>query len=191
MMLRAKRLLFTAGIALSMSGVCQAQTAPHHGQHGEAPPAAQPYAGQQAHTITSLSADEVQGFLEGRGMGLARPAELNGFPGPMHVLELDKDLALTDVQRAKLKASMDAVKAKTRALGLRYIAAEQAVDEAFRVNAGPKVTAARVATASKLRGDIRYAHLAAHLEITPLLTASQRARYAELRGYQDHGKHKR
>jgi Spy/CpxP family protein refolding chaperone len=182
------------GFALAGSSICFAQTAPHnpsgvtHGQHGALP--AQPNASQQARGITSLSADEVQGFLEGRGMGLAKPAELNGFPGPMHVLELDKDLALTDVQRAKMKASMDTVKAKTRILGAHYIAAERALDEAFRANAGPKVIAARVAAANKLLGDIRYAHLTAHLEITPLLTASQRARYAALRGYPDHSQHK-
>jgi hypothetical protein len=48
----------------------------------------QPYAGQQDRAIAGLSADEVKAFLDGRGMGLAKPAEVNGYPGPMHVLEL-------------------------------------------------------------------------------------------------------
>ena len=38
--------------------------------------------------IKSLSQDDQSALLAGRGMGLARPAELNGYPGPAHVLEL-------------------------------------------------------------------------------------------------------
>jgi LTXXQ motif family protein len=187
------------GLVIALTVATTPALAQHAG-HGAPPapaaqaPTAQPYAGQQARNISSLSPEDVQGFLDGRGMGLAKPAELNGFPGPMHVLEHDKDLALTDAQRAKVKASMDAMKAKARALGKRYVEAEKAVDDAFRANAGAQRIAARVVVANKLLGDIRMAHLAAHLEITPLLSAQQRSKYAELRGYtggaHDPSKHK-
>ena len=142
-----------------------------------------PYVGQQSRAVASLSAEDVAGFLAGRGMGLAKAAELNGLPGPMHVLEHDKALLLTTDQRTKVKAAMAAMRAKAIALGQRYIDAEKALDDAFKSGAATDVIAARVADANRLLGDVRMAHLAAHIEITPLLSADQRTRYAALRGY--------
>jgi hypothetical protein len=75
---------------------------------------------------------------------------------------------------------------QTRAveLGAQYVAAEKALDQAFRSRtADPATVAARVAEANRLLGEVRMSHLAAHLEITPLLSAEQRARYTQLRGY--------
>ena len=36
--------------------------------------------------IRGLSEQEIDDLTNGRGMGLARAAELNGYPGPLHVL---------------------------------------------------------------------------------------------------------
>ncbi len=58
-----------------------------------------PYAGQQTRAIKALSRSETQDLLDGKGMGLAKAAELNGYPGPMHVLELARRLQLSPVQR--------------------------------------------------------------------------------------------
>lgn len=149
-----------------------------------------PYAGQQARTVTSLSPEELSGFLEGRGMGLAKAAELNGYPGPMHLLELEKELGLTADQRREVELTLQRMKARAADLGRRYVEAERAVDAAFRAEgADPAVIAARVAEANRLLGEVRLAHLNAHLEVTPLLTPRQRARYAELRGYRGGHKH--
>jgi hypothetical protein len=57
-----------------------------------------PYAGQERRSIKALSDNEVRDLAEGRGMGLARAAELNSFPGPMHVLELANELGLSEAQ---------------------------------------------------------------------------------------------
>jgi Spy/CpxP family protein refolding chaperone len=167
-----------------------AQAPHHHGkQHKQT---VQPYAGQQTRSVASLSGEDVQGFLDGRGMGLARSAELNGHPGPMHVLELAEALRLTPEQREHVQAAFDRMKAKARQLGEAYVAAERAVDQAFKSGpADAAVVAARVAEANRLLGEVRLAHLAAHIEITPLLTAEQRARYAELRGYGMHAGHEK
>jgi Spy/CpxP family protein refolding chaperone len=167
-----------------------AQTHQHGAkQHRDA---AQPYAGQQARDIASLSAEEQQGFLDGRGMGLAKSAELNGHPGPMHVLEFESELGLTSEQRQLVKAAFDRMKARAKILGEEYLTAERAVDAAFRSGTtDPALVAARVAEANRLLGEVRLSHLVAHIEITPLLTPAQRARYAELRGYgKAHGHHK-
>jgi hypothetical protein len=150
-------------------------------QHATAP--TQPYAGQHTRAITSLSPEEIDGFLKAAGMGLAKPAELNGFPGPMHVIELAPQLGLTADQMAKTQAAMDTMKARGRELGAAYVAAEAAVDDAFRSGASHDVIAARVAQAGQLLAEIRMAHLDAHLAITPLLSPTQRVRYTGLRGY--------
>jgi Spy/CpxP family protein refolding chaperone len=166
----------------------------HHGgaHHGKS--TAQPYAGQQTRSVASLSEEDVRGFLEGRGMGLARSAELNGHPGPMHVLELDEQLKLSAEQRSQVQAAFDRMKARAIVLGAAYVEAEQAVDAAFKSGtANGAAVAALIAEANRLLGEVRLAHLQAHIEITPLLTPEQRARYAELRGYGGsvaHGRHK-
>jgi Spy/CpxP family protein refolding chaperone len=170
----ASALVLVATVALAQS---------HHRQHHKAP-TAQPYAGQQTRIVASLSDDEVKSFLDGRGMGLAKSAELNGHPGPMHVLELAEALKLTPEQRRLVKDSFDRMQAKAKALGEAYIKAEKAVDDAFK--AGPakaSEVSALVAEANRLLGEVRLSHLLAHVEITPLLTPEQRTRYAELRGY--------
>lgn len=158
--------------------VAFAQTHHHHGQ------AAQPYASQQTRTVASLSDEDVKGFLDGRGMGLAKSAELNGHPGPMHVLELADELRLSAEQHEVVKAAFERMKAKAKALGDAYVKAERAVDQAFKSGtADAAEVAARVAEANRLLGEVRLSHLLAHVEITPLLTPEQRARYAQLRGY--------
>jgi Spy/CpxP family protein refolding chaperone len=160
----------------------------NHGQRNK--PAAQPYAGQEMREVASLSAQELKDLQDGRGMGLARSAEVNGHPGPAHVLELADELRLTPEQRHLVTAVFERMQAKAKALGDAYIKAEKAVDQAFK--AGPAKAAevsARVAEASRLLGEVRLSHLQAHVEISPLLTPEQRARYAELRGYAGDGAH--
>jgi Spy/CpxP family protein refolding chaperone len=138
--------------------------------------------------VASVSAEEQKDFLDGRGMGLARSAELNGHPGPMHVLELADELGLTPEQRRQVEAAFRRMKVQAKALGVAYIDAEKAVDQAFKSsNADAAVVEARVAEASRLLGEVRLSHLLAHLEIAPILTPEQRARYAELRGYAGKG----
>lgn len=52
------------------------------------PEAAAPYAGIARRSVKALSDREISDLRTGRGMGLALAAELNGYPGPAHVLEL-------------------------------------------------------------------------------------------------------
>ncbi len=56
---------------------------------------------QSAPPPKALSASDVQALDEGRGMGTAKPAELNGYPGPMHVLQLAAELELSREQRER------------------------------------------------------------------------------------------
>ena len=81
----------------------------------------QPYAGQDQRGIKSLSADEVKQYTSGAGMGYAKPAEPNRYPGPMHVLELADKLELTQQQLGQVQALMDAHKAEARAIGAKSV----------------------------------------------------------------------
>jgi len=154
---------------------------------------AQLYAGQHQRAIASFSEDEVSGLREGRGLGFAKPAELNGYPGPLHVLELAVELGLTDEQRKVVEAIFARMKEDARAAGVRYLEAESEVEAAFRSgDATPERIAALVRQADAARAEVRLAHLKAHLETAPLLTVEQRRRYSELRGYsaQDNRQHR-
>lgn len=142
------------------------------------------YAGQEGRRLKALSADEIAGYTEGRGMGFARTAELNGFPGPMHVLEHASALGLSDAQARASRELMDRHKAEVRDLGRQYIAAEEALEALFqRREVDPAALREATDRAARLQGRIRAAHLETHLAQTRLLTAEQVARYNTLRGY--------
>ena len=63
-----------------------------------------PYAGMPTRAIKALSDQQIADLRAGRCMGMALPAELNGYPGPAHVLELADKLELTPDQRASVQA---------------------------------------------------------------------------------------
>ena len=158
-------------------------------QHGGAP--ASPYAGQERREVSSLSPAEVADLRAGRGMGLARPAELNGYPGPLHVLELAAALELSADQRARTEALHARMQAAAREAGARWIEAERELDALFRTRqATPQSLRAALDRIGALQARVREVHLQAHLEQTALLTPTQIERYVQLRGYGDgHGRH--
>jgi Spy/CpxP family protein refolding chaperone len=143
-----------------------------------------PYAGEQGREIASLSEDDLAELARGGGWGLARTAELNGVPGPAHLLELADEIDLDAEQRAAITAIRDEMRAEAIAVGERFVAAERALDAAF-TNAVPDADALErlVSEAGSARAALRLVHLAAHLRTAPLLTPEQVARYAVLRGY--------
>ena len=145
---------------------------------------AQPYSGQQARSIKALSEDDVKQYLNGAGMGYARAAELNRFPGPMHVLELADKLSLTGAQRSQTESLMAAHKAEARQLGHKVVEAERALDALFRSErVGEKDLALHVSAVAQAQAGYRLSHLETHRRMRALLTPRQVARYDELRGY--------
>lgn len=143
-----------------------------------------PYAGEQTRPIKALSAEETRDLLEGRGSGLAKSAELNRHPGPMHVLELAGPLGLSDSDAAAVRRVFEAMRVEARALGAEIVAAEGELDRLFAF--GPTDAAAVEALTAKigaLQGRLRAVHLNAHLAIRPMLAAETVARYDALRGY--------
>lgn len=164
---------------LISTGLLFAATAAH-----PAEPVVSAYAGQQARTIKALSAEDVEALRSGQGMGFAKAAELNGYPGPAHVLALADDLRLTPEQLSKTRAIEAAMRTRAKALGAELIAAEQELDTLFASKhvdvQSLNTSIARIGT---LQAELRETHLAAHLDQASLLDAAQTARYIELRGY--------
>lgn len=154
---------------------------------GSAPVAAQhqPYAGQHERDIKALSAEVVKQYLEGAGMGYAKAAELNHYPGPAHVLELADPLNLTSEQRTATKRLMDAHRVEARAIGAKLVESEQTLEVLFRSG---KVDHAQLAEAvrraASLEGEYRLSHLETHRRLRAILTDEQVARYDGLRGYE-------
>jgi Spy/CpxP family protein refolding chaperone len=146
--------------------------------------AAQPYAGFQDRAIAGLSEDDIAQLRAGSGWGLALPAELNGKPGPAHLLELAEALELTPEQRAAIEAIRAEMQAEAIAAGERLIEAERALSDAFAGEGlAPERLAALIAASEAARAELRFVHLSRHLETVPLLTAQQIDRYNVLRGY--------
>ena len=143
-----------------------------------------PYAGQESRDIKSLSADEVAGLLAGKGMGFAKPAELNGYPGPAHVLELADKLALTPQQRRQTEDLFAGMQQRAIAEGRALVDEERKLDRLFATRAiDPAALAATLDRIAILQSRVRAAHLEAHLAQAAILEPAQMAKYAALRGY--------
>ena len=144
----------------------------------------QPYAGFEQRTIKALSDKEIAELRAGRGMGLALAAELNGYPGPTHVLEQAEALELTPAQRARTEGVLDAMKTEAVRLGARLIEQEADLDRLFATRtASPAALDAATAAIGITQGALRAAHLRAHLAMMEVLTPEQVQRYVHLRGY--------
>jgi len=145
----------------------------------------QPYAGLDQRPIKALSQQQVDDLRAGRGMGLALAAELNGYPGPSHVLELGDRLDLTTDQRVKVQRLFDAMKQETVPLGNKLVEQERALEDLFssRVVTAESLKTS-IAAISETQGQLRESHLKYHLSTAALLDQNQMQRYAELRGYQ-------
>src|SRR5918993_1587955 len=126
----------------------------------ETAPAPQPYAGLQSRAVKALSEQEIADLRAGRGMGLALPAELNGYPGPVHVLELGEGIGMSAEQRARVEALHAAMRAEAIPLGERLIAQETDLDRLF---AERRATPANLQVATEAVGATQGALRAAHL----------------------------
>lgn len=148
-------------------------------EHG-APPAA---AATSAHSTAGYSAEErAAGLREGKGMGLAMPAEGNGYPGPRHVLELADQLNLTPDQRRRTQALFDDMRTDASRLGEQLLTQEAELYAIFRerrANAGLlESTARRIGETEAL---LKVAHLRAHLAMMEILSPAQVRQYVQLR----------
>ncbi len=143
-----------------------------------------PYAGEQTREIKALSEGDIDNLRAGRGMGLARPAELNSYPGPRHVLDSAVELQLTSGQIAALSREFDSMKAAAIPVGEKIIERETALDRLFTgKHATTEAVRALTIEIGQLQGELRAVHLNAHVATVAILTPAQVAHYNDLRGY--------
>src|SRR5882672_4198405 len=161
-------------LTMALAGPAVAQHQPHQA----------PYTGLQQRPVKALSDQQLADLRAGRGMGLALSGELNGYPGPSHVLELADQLQLTAEQRQRIQQLFDAMKAEAIPVGERLIAQESALDREFaEKKIAPASLISLTARIGETQGQLRAVHLKYHLVTAELLTPHQNHRYAALRGY--------
>lgn len=142
------------------------------------------YAGFETRAIKSLSETDLEELRRGGGWGLALAAELNGVPGPAHLLELRDEVQLSADQVAAIQAIFDEMQSDAVAAGARLIEAEEAIESAFRADdLDDERLLALIVEAEAARAELRFIHLSRHLSTPSLLSADQISRYNMLRGY--------
>ena len=147
---------------------------PHqHGHGGDAQP---------HRRVEACEREFEQVVADGRGAGLAFAADQNGYPGPLHVLELKDRLRLTGEQETRMRALLEAMFAESRPRAAKLAEAEARLRRLFAAgSADDAVVRAAVAEAERARAELRLAHVLTHLRTRDLLTEEQRRIYQQLR----------
>lgn len=143
-----------------------------------------PYSGEELRTIKSLSEKEIEQYLSGAGMGLAKAAELNHYPGPKHVLELADTLGISAEKKRMLEKIYAEMKTAAIDAGKQIVEMEKVLNDAFTADT---ITLTQLEHVTKeigaLQATLRFVHLRAHIATKSLMTKHQIHLYDQLRGY--------
>jgi Spy/CpxP family protein refolding chaperone len=124
-------------------------------------------------------------LLNGAGMGQAMYAEENGYPSPSRVLGLKDDLGLTKDQLYKTDQLMNNVMVSAKVKGQEIVEAEEDLNKLFAAGTlSEKSLRSRLERIGRLRGELRFIHLQAHLKMKQILSPNQVERYNQLRGHE-------
>ncbi|WP_419905837.1 Spy/CpxP family protein refolding chaperone [Kiloniella sp.] len=142
------------------------------------------YLGEEQRGIKSLSAEDINELQAGRGWGLAKAAELNGIPGPSHVLKMKEELHLTPQQVTKIQELFDQMKATAVVQGEKLIVLEQELGQSFKNKTIDQIKLRLLLEQIQdARTNLRFTHLSTHLHTHKILTTDQTKKYNHLRGY--------
>jgi hypothetical protein len=176
------RLLVLAGALLVGCAAVHAQGHQHHDMGSMPGMAATPSAASAASSAGYTPEERAAGLREGRGMGLAMPAEANGYPGPRHVLELAEQIGLSADQRARTQALFETMRERAQRLGARLLAQEAGLDSMFAAHrATPALLEAAARRIGETEASLKVAHLRTHLAMMDILSPEQVARYVAAR----------
>lgn len=154
-------------------------------QHHHMASAASAQSGEQRHH--AFLEEERAAIARGEGFGMAFPAELNGYPGPRHILDLQNELKLRPDQTAAVQKLFEEMKQQALAHGKDVLQAEGELEQMFRANRPEAELREQVLRIASLRGELRWVHLRAHVAAAALLTKEQIAAYSQLRHGSHHG----
>jgi len=142
------------------------------------------YAGQEKRLIKSLSPGDIAELKRGGGWGLAKAAELNGVPGPAHLLEMKDKIPLSDVQISAISKLFKQMQTKAIYQGERLIALEMELERHFQNRTiNDELLWSLLSAIAKTRRELRYIHLVTHLKTPEILSEDQIRKYNALRGY--------
>jgi len=142
------------------------------------------YVGQEGRAIKSLSPDDIAELRRGGGWGLARAAELNGVPGPAHLLEMKDEIPLTDAQVSTITKIYEGMKTQAIKQGERLITLERELEGHFQSRTiTDMILRSSLEAIAGARKELRYIHLATHLQTPEILSPDQIDKYNALRGY--------
>lgn len=149
-------------------------------QHG-APPAGA--GGLPHHALAEMCTKAFEeNIAAGRGFGMAFVADQNGYPGPLHVLELKDRLKLTAEQDAKVQTMLTAMFAESRPKSARLLEGEAKLRHLFASGRADEASVRAAAEeVEKARTEVRLVHLLFHLRTRDVLTDEQRRLYHEAR----------
>ena len=143
-----------------------------------------PYAGMQMRSVKALSNEQIADLKAGRGMGLALPAELNGYPGPSHLLKLSGQARTVRRRKDPYQTAIRSIKAEAVPLGAKLLAQETALDRQFADHyVTPESLKEATTQIGLTQAELRNTHLKYHLQTIQILSADQMQRYSMLRGY--------
>jgi Spy/CpxP family protein refolding chaperone len=124
--------------------------------------------------VRSLSTEEYESYQNGDEMGMARPAELNNYPSPAKALALAKELKLNDSQKAQLQAAEEALDFKAKEMGRFILQHEKKLNDLFSTGKANEGSVIYYCNQIGLyQGELRNAHLQAHLKARRILTVEQ------------------
>ena len=167
-------------LAIALAGLPAAAQEVHH----DCPMMTGSNTANAAMNKSGVSDEQRSQYLNGEGMGLAKAAELNHYPGPRHVLDIADKLGLSPDQLAATRALFDDVHTKAQTLGERLLAREDELDAMFREQrANADKVRQLTAEIANLQGQLRALHLTAHVRERALLSSEQVAQYDALRAY--------
>jgi len=142
------------------------------------------YAGEEKRKIKSLSETDIEELKTGKGWGLAKAAELNGVPGPVHLLEMKEEIDLNTQQIRAIEDIYQKMKHEAIALGLELIELERALNNHFANRTiTDELLRQILQQIARVHRQLRYVHLSAHLDTPDILKSEQITLYNKLRGY--------
>ena len=145
------------------------------------------YIGQENRIIKSLSSEDIESLETGTGDafgGMAKLAELNGYPGPRHILDLGKELGLTTVQKENITIIYNDMKREALKLGQEILQIEKTANELFaNKSISDSELQQLILKSAENYGKLRYIHLTTHLKMIGILSQEQIILYNTLRGY--------
>ena len=146
------------------------------------------YFGEENREIKALSAEDIVELQRGGGWGFAKPAELNGVPGPAHLLEMKEEISLNAEQVFQIEKIHEEMRSEAIPLGNEYIHAERNLDTMFKTGSMSNDSLLLlIEQIEDIRANLRYVHLSKHLETLELLSEKQIKLYNKLRGYSEDG----